>query len=106
MTQGQTDRAAPSSSGMIVREKEPVNLEMPFASLGAFITPVERFYVRCHHPIPEIDAETWGLEIEGDVERPYKLTYAELAAMEARTITATMECAGNGRAFLERAFPS
>lgn len=90
-----------SSGGMIVREKEPVNLEMPFGSLDDFITPVERFYVRCHHPIPEIDAEAWRLKIEGDVENPLELSYAELAEMETRTITVTMECAGNGRAFLE-----
>jgi len=86
---------------MIVREKKPVNLEMPFGSLDTFITPVERFYVRCHHPIPEIDAETWRLKIEGEVENPMELTYAELAEMETRTIISTMECAGNGRAFLE-----
>ncbi|MEP2775927.1 MAG: sulfite oxidase [Luteolibacter sp.] len=89
------------SAGMIVREKEPVNLEMPFGSLDSFITPADQFYVRCHHPIPEIDAETWRLEIEGDVENPFSLGYADLEAMERRTITTTMECAGNGRTFLE-----
>ena len=100
------DKAMPrpmtrASGGMIVREKEPVNLEMPFGSLDAFITPVERFYVRCHHPIPAIDAEAWRLKIEGDVQNMLELSYAELAKMEMRTITVTMECAGNGRAFLE-----
>ena len=86
---------------MIVREKSPVNLEMPFGSLDDFITPVERFYVRCHHPIPEIDTDAWRLKVEGDVKKPLELSYAELAEMETRTITVTMECAGNGRAFLE-----
>ena len=103
--QSSDDSARPdnllSSGGMIVREKKPVNLEMPFGSLEAFITPVERFYVRCHHPIPEIDTEAWRLNIEGDVKNPLALGYAELAEMETRTITVTMECAGNGRAFLE-----
>ena len=90
-----------ASGGMIVREKEPLNLEMPFGSLDSFITPVERYYVRCHHPIPEMDPESWRLKIEGEVEKPFELTYSELAEMETRTITVTMECAGNGRAFLE-----
>ncbi len=89
------------SSGMIVREKNPVNLEMPFGDIKDFITPVERFYVRCHHPIPEIDADAWRLTIDGDVEKPLELSYAELAEMPTRTITVTMECAGNGRVFLE-----
>ena len=89
------------SGGMIVREKEPVNLEMPFGSLSAFITPTERFYVRCHHPLPQIDLGTWRLKITGAVDRPFELTLDELRAMETRTITTTMECAGNGRTFLE-----
>ena len=89
-----------SSGGMIVREKDPVNLEMPFGSLDGFITPTERFYVRCHFPIPRIDEKTWRLKIEGDVERPFELTYAELRGMPTLTRTVTMECAGNGRAFL------
>ena len=96
----QDSEATRSSGGMIVREKDPVNLEMPFGSLDAFITPVERFYVRCHHPIPRIDIGTWRLKIEGDVENPFEMTYADLREMETRTITVAMECAGNGRAQL------
>ena len=91
----------PVSGGMIVREKMPVNLEMPFGSVDGLITPTERFYVRCHHPMPHIDEKSWRLKIEGDVENPLELSYAELTRMETRTITVTMECAGNGRAFLE-----
>lgn len=89
------------SGGMIVREKEPVNLEMPFGSADSLITPVERFYVRCHHPLPKIDLGTWRLCIKGDVEQAFELTLDEIRAMATRTITTTMECAGNGRAFLK-----
>ena len=42
---------------MIMREKSPVNLEMPFATLDGFITPNERFYLRNHSPIPQLDAK-------------------------------------------------
>lgn len=86
---------------MIVREKVPVNLEMPFGSLDSFITPVERFYVRCHHPMPDINLESWCLKIEGDVAQPLELNLKDLRGLETRTIMSTMECAGNGRAFLE-----
>jgi DMSO/TMAO reductase YedYZ molybdopterin-dependent catalytic subunit len=85
---------------MIVREREPLNLEMPFRTLGSLITPSERFFVRCHFPIPEIDVKTWRLKIEGSVEKPFALSYAELRQIESRTLTATLECAGNSRAFL------
>jgi len=87
--------------GLIVREEEPLNLEMPFSTLSSFTTPNESFYVRCHFPIPEIAASEWRLKIEGEVEAPFELDYAELLAMEPRTIAATLECAGNNRLFLE-----
>src|SRR4051795_11040224 len=85
----------PSSSSMtkrelIVREQEPLNLEMPFSSLDGFITPNESFYVRCHFPIPEISPEKWRLKIEGEVEAPFELSYDDLRAMETRTIAATL----------------
>jgi len=88
-------------SDLIVREQDPLNLEMPFSSLDGFITPNESFYVRCHFPIPEISASDWRLRIEGEVEAPFELSYDELRTMESRTITATLECAGNNRIFLE-----
>src|SRR2546423_10982446 len=88
-------------SDLIVREQDPLNLEMPFSSLDGFITPNESFYVRCHFPIPEIAASDWRLRIEGEVEAPFELSYDELRTMGSRTITATLECAGNNRIFLE-----
>jgi len=89
------------SDDLIVREQDPLNLEMPFSSLSGFITPNESFYVRCHFPIPEISAENWSLMIEGEVEEPFALSYNELLGMESCTIAATLECAGNNRIFLE-----
>jgi len=88
------------AGGMIVRERDPLNLEMPFGSLDGFITPVDRCFVRSHFAIPPMDVRTWRLKIEGEVESPLELTYDEVRAMESRTIAVTMECAGNGRAFL------
>jgi len=88
-------------SDLIVREQDPLNLEMPFSSLDGFVTPNESFYVRCHFPIPEISAENWRLKIEGEVEAPFEIDYDALRTMESRTISATLECAGNNRIFLE-----
>ena len=88
------------SADLIVREEEPLNLEMPFSSLDGFITPIERFYVRCHFAVPKIDAQTWRLQVEGEVKQPVELSLAQLESMPSRTIVATLECAGNGRAHL------
>ena len=90
-----------TSDGLIVRAEEPLNLEMPFPALSRFTTPNESFYVRCHFPIPEITASEWLLSVEGEVDAPFSLGYDELLTMESRTITATLECAGNNRIFLE-----
>ncbi len=90
----------PDDPGLITREQEPRNLESPFSALDGPITPVGRFYVRDHFPIPKIDAKAWSLKVEGAVERPLTIGYDDLRAMTARTIAAVLECAGNGRVFL------
>jgi DMSO/TMAO reductase YedYZ molybdopterin-dependent catalytic subunit len=89
------------SADLIVREQDPLNLEMPFSSLNGLITPNESFYVRCHFPIPEISAPQWRLAVEGEIAKPFALSYDELLGMESRTLAATLECAGNNRIFLE-----
>jgi DMSO/TMAO reductase YedYZ molybdopterin-dependent catalytic subunit len=85
---------------VITREKEPPNLEMPFGALESFVTPTDRFYVRCHFPIPKINEREWRVKIEGEVARPFELTLDEIREMPAHTVMATVECAGNSRVFL------
>jgi DMSO/TMAO reductase YedYZ molybdopterin-dependent catalytic subunit len=86
--------------GLIIREKEPENLEFPFSSLNSFITPNDRFYIRSHFKVPALDARSWRLKVEGHVEREIDLTYDDLRAMPTRSLPATLECAGNSRVFL------
>jgi DMSO/TMAO reductase YedYZ molybdopterin-dependent catalytic subunit len=88
------------SPGLIIREKEPPNLEFPFAALDGRTTPNERFFVRCHFSVPKIDAANWRLSIDGMVEHELKLSYKELRAMPAKTVSATLECAGNSRGMM------
>ncbi|MBI5774972.1 MAG: sulfite oxidase [Verrucomicrobia bacterium] len=87
-------------TGLILRDKEPENLEFAFATLRSFITPNEQFFVRSHFPVPKLDAPSWRLGVEGLVDRPVELTYDELLKMKTRTLAATIECAGNNRIFL------
>jgi DMSO/TMAO reductase YedYZ molybdopterin-dependent catalytic subunit len=86
--------------GLITREREPENLEFPFSSLDSYLTPNERFYVRNHFPAPRIDPAAYRLRIEGAVERPLELGLDELRKLSQSKVTATLECAGNTRAFL------
>src|SRR3981081_3480993 len=86
--------------GLIIRQKGPNNLEMPFDQLGEFITPTELFYIRSHFPTPEIDAAAYRLSIGGAVRRKLNLSDTDVRAMPSRTCIATLECAGNSRVFL------
>jgi DMSO/TMAO reductase YedYZ molybdopterin-dependent catalytic subunit len=86
--------------GLIVREKQPLNLESPFELLDGLLTPNHLFYVRNHFPVPQLDARTHQLTIGGAVRNPYSVGLEELRAMPARTRVATLECAGNSRVFL------
>jgi DMSO/TMAO reductase YedYZ molybdopterin-dependent catalytic subunit len=87
--------------GLILREKDPENLEFPFASLDSFLTPNKLFYVRNHFSMPSLDEKTWRLRVTGAVGKPLELTYADILNMAARTLPVTLECVGNGRSFLE-----
>jgi DMSO/TMAO reductase YedYZ molybdopterin-dependent catalytic subunit len=91
--------------GLIIRQKDPNNLEMPFDRLDDFITPNELFYIRSHFPTPELDPVAYRLSIGGAVHRELRLSYAEIRAMPSRTCTALLECAGNGRVFMAPPMP-
>jgi DMSO/TMAO reductase YedYZ molybdopterin-dependent catalytic subunit len=69
--------------------------------LNGFITPVEHFFVRNHFPVPTIEAKTWRLAVDGHVGNVIRFTIDELKQFSARSVTATLECSGNGRGFLE-----
>lgn len=86
--------------GLIIREREPVNLEYPFDQLQEFLTPNDLFYIRSHYKAPVLDRRDYRLEVNGAVQTPLSLSYDELLAMPSVTRPATLECAGNGRIFL------
>ncbi len=85
---------------LIVRESQPPNLEMPFSSLDGFITPSPKMYVRCHFPVPALSAESFSLRVEGKLKAPFSISLSDLKKLHSTTITAVMECAGNGRVHL------
>jgi DMSO/TMAO reductase YedYZ molybdopterin-dependent catalytic subunit len=94
------NKARRSSSGLIIRQKEPKNLETPFDEVDSFLTPTELFYVRSHFPVPKLEVVSYQLRIDGAVRNPFSLSYQELRDMPSETRVATLECAGNSRVFL------
>lgn len=103
------DTSAPAvdgKEGLIVRSARFLDLEMPREFANSFITPVSHFFVRNHmHEPSTLDASEWKLTIGGEVEKPLTLSLAELQKLESHTIVNALECAGNGRAFVEPHVP-
>jgi sulfite oxidase len=96
----------PGEAGLIVRSARFFDLEMPPEFFDTWITPVPHFFVRNHMLEPStLDAESWRLTISGEVEKPLTLTLSDLAKMQPHSLTNTLECAGNGRAFAQPHVP-
>lgn len=87
-------------AGLVIRQREPVNLESPFACLEGVLTPNSLFYVRSHFKAPALKVEDWHLAVGGTVREGFSVGLEELQRMPAVTRVATLECAGNGRVFL------
>jgi sulfite oxidase len=86
---------------LVVHTEEPFNAETGLESLTDPVTPTDAFYVRGHGPVPEIDPGAWRLRVGGLVQRELSLSLETLReAFRERSVTATLQCAGNRRAGL------
>jgi DMSO/TMAO reductase YedYZ molybdopterin-dependent catalytic subunit len=110
-----TAQAPAAAEGPIVKPLPPelliprgTNAEMRWDSMRGqgHLTPADRFFVRNHTSTPLIDAATWRLRLWGSGLRgsptedvPVEFSYADLRALPAESLTAFIECAGNGRSF-------
>jgi DMSO/TMAO reductase YedYZ molybdopterin-dependent catalytic subunit len=90
--------------GLTVLNDRPINIETPAHMLDPDVTPIRSFFIRNNGLVPDAapDAGAWTIEIDGEVERPMRLTLAELKRdFEIVTFQAQLECGGNGRAGFE-----
>jgi len=95
-------RLAGKDTRLIARSVRPPDFETPTALLDSYLTPSDAFYVRCHMPVPaSLDEASWRLVVDGEAATGMSLSVAELRQMPAATVTVTLECAGNGRAFFD-----
>ena len=76
------------------------NRGLPLEALRYDLTPTGLHYLLVHFDIPALDSSTWRLRVGGNVKRELTLTFDDLRARPRRTLTVTLECAGNGRARL------
>ena len=87
----------------IVHSGRPLNTEPPLAKLAdAFITRQHDLYVRTHGEVQQLDEGSYRLRVGGDLKEQLQFSLAELKARFAvRTITCSLQCAGNRRADLQ-----
>jgi len=86
---------------LIVRSVRPEDLETPVSLLNTWITPNDLFYVRHHSYAAKVNVDEWKLTVDGEVQTPITMTLDELKKAPKHTVTVTLECAGNGRAFFD-----
>src|SRR3954447_22902233 len=76
------------------------NPGMPLEALRHAVTPIGMHYVLVHFDVPDVDAATHTLTVDGLVRGTLTLSMEELRARPAVTLPVVMECAGSGRAHL------
>jgi DMSO/TMAO reductase YedYZ molybdopterin-dependent catalytic subunit len=90
-------------NGLTVLNDRPVNAETPAHLLDDEVTPTARHFIRNNGvPPSDVDPERWVLTIDGLVDKPLKISIAELKSkFEVITRNICIECGGNGRAFFD-----
>lgn len=92
----------PQKRAMIGLTSRPPQLETPFSVFNeGVITPNDAFFVRYHlADVPlDIDPDKFTIEIKGKVDKPLKLSMAEIRKLPAVEIVAVNQCSGNSRGF-------
>ncbi|KAI4827804.1 hypothetical protein KUCAC02_031173 [Chaenocephalus aceratus] len=87
-----------------INNLKPFNAEPPPELLSdSFITPSAIFFKRNHLPVPQVDAASYHLHIEGLPGGVLTLSLEELKTrFPKHTITATLQCAGNRRSEMNK----
>jgi DMSO/TMAO reductase YedYZ molybdopterin-dependent catalytic subunit len=106
---------AGNTAGPIVKPLPPelltvlgTNAEMRWSAMRdqGHLVPIDRFFVRNHTRTPILDAQAWRLALFGaglrgapTADDPVEITYRQLRSLPCDTVTAAVECAGNGRSY-------
>lgn len=85
---------------LLVQSLRPENLATPVEWFDRLLTPTDVFFVRSHFGAPALGRHP-RLRVEGLVRGSLDLGPSDLEAMPQVTLTAVLQCAGNGRALHE-----
>ena len=74
----------------------PAGAQLAVPGITPLIVPNPKFYrIDTQLLTPRIDAGTWTLSVDGMVDKPFSITYAELLAMEMHEEYVTIACVSN-----------
>jgi DMSO/TMAO reductase YedYZ molybdopterin-dependent catalytic subunit len=83
-------------AGTKVLSSSPRISAQDFEQYPQLLTPASDLFVRNHFASPAIDLKIWEIQTVGAIERPLSLSFDNLRGRAGHTVTAVMECAGNG----------
>ncbi len=100
-----TSSLSQQKPGLTVLNDRPVNMETPPHLLDDAVTPAARMFVRNNGlPPASVDAHSWNVRVDGEVETPLDLSIDDLKTQfETVSLQLQIECAGNGRRFMKPA---
>ena len=95
-----SDAIAPSSATLPTAAETlpplPAGLEGKIKGLVPWRTPNKDFYrIDTALVIPRVNVDKWSLTIDGDVDKPFTIDYAELSSMDLVEKDITMCCVSN-----------
>ncbi len=74
----------------------PAGLETTVRGVAPFVTPTKDFYrIDTALIVPKVSIDDWSLTIDGEVDEPFELTWAELVAMPMIEADITLCCVSN-----------
>jgi DMSO/TMAO reductase YedYZ molybdopterin-dependent catalytic subunit len=89
---------------LVVLGDRPLVAETPAWMLDDDVTPTEKFYIRNNGTPPEAatDPDAWEIVVDGEVNKPLKITVGELKKRFRKvSYVLQLECGGNGRSAFE-----
>lgn len=74
----------------------PESASLEIEGMPELITPAANFYlIDAALTSPRVDAETWSLNVTGEVDNPIELSYSDLLGMSTREADVTLSCVSN-----------
>jgi DMSO/TMAO reductase YedYZ molybdopterin-dependent catalytic subunit len=90
------DAPAPDEEPIPFLDVQPGGKMLRWEHLTQWITPREELFSVGHYGTPEVDLAKWRLNVVGLVGNPVSLSLDEIRKRRRKTVTATLECSGNG----------